>query len=203
MRTYRLAGLGCLLLLTALGCGGAGGGSATEGKLTTASASAPGPAATFLPTGGCASREGAAGDTKDFHEVPCTSERAVARVLVRRVGATAKGAAVDCPLPTDFVLYVASAGGGGAPGYACMRNLEPPHPGDPGQGGGPYTVVGDCVYAAGVDEVRETACDGSGARAPQYRVVSAAPSRAGCPASTALYVQLTGGQGPVGCARRT
>ncbi|MFI6469335.1 hypothetical protein ACIBL5_03570 [Streptomyces sp. NPDC050516] len=164
----------------------------------------------FLATGGCASREGAVGDTKDFHEVPCTSERAVAKVLARRDGAVPKGAAVDCPLYTDFVLYVAesvpsaaaSGDGSVSRGYACMRNLESPHPGDPGMGGGPYTVVGDCVYAAGADQVKETACDGSGVRAPQYRVVSAVPSRAACPSSTALYVQLTGGQGVVGCARR-
>ncbi|MFD9633241.1 hypothetical protein [Streptomyces violascens] len=149
------------------------------------------------------------GDTKDFHEVPCTSERAVAKVLARRNGAAAKGAAVDCPLYTDFVLYVsesvpsaaASGEGSVSRGYACMRNLEPPHPGDPGMGGGPYTVVGDCVYAAGEDQVKETACDGSGPHAPQYRVASAVPARAGCPSWTTLYVQLTGPQGEVGCAR--
>lgn len=150
------------------------------------------------------------GDTKDFHEVPCTSERAVAKVLARRSGPVAKGAAVDCPLYTDFVLYVAesvpsaaaSGDGSVSRGYACMRNLEAPHPGDPGMGGGPYTVVGDCVYAAGADQVKETACDGSGVRAPQYRVVSAVAGRAECPSSTRLYVQLTGEQGAVGCARR-
>ncbi|MGW1869218.1 hypothetical protein ACWCPS_27115 [Streptomyces mauvecolor] len=142
--------------------------------------------------------------------MPCTSERAVAKVLARRNGPVAKGATVDCPLYTDFVLYVsesvpsaaASGEGSVSRGYACMRNLEQPHPGDPGMGGGPYTVVGDCVYAAAEDQVRETPCDGSGAHAPQYRVVSAVATRPECPSSTRLYVQLTGNQGVVGCARR-
>ncbi|MEV0476471.1 hypothetical protein AB0I50_42455, partial [Streptomyces prunicolor] len=84
--------------------------------------------------------------------------------------------------------------------HACMRNLEPPHPGDPGGGGGPRTIVGDCVYGSGSGQVRETACDGSGQRKPQYKVVKAVLRRASCPASTALYVQL-GGEQPVGCAR--
>jgi hypothetical protein len=82
-----------------------------------------------------------------------------------------------------------------------MRNLESPHPGDPGGGGGPRTIVGDCVYGTGKGEVRETACDGSGEHAPQYEVTSAVARRAQCPPSTALYVQL-GGTTPVGCARR-
>ncbi|MCZ9346123.1 hypothetical protein NGM37_51245, partial [Streptomyces sp. TRM76130] len=58
-------------------------------------------------------------------------------------------------------------------GYACMRNLQPPHPGDPGSGGGPRTIVGDCVYEAGDGQVRETPCAGTGERAPQYKVVDA------------------------------
>jgi hypothetical protein len=31
-------------------------------------------------------------------------------------------------------------------GYACLRDLEPPHPGDPGGGGGPRGIPGDCLY---------------------------------------------------------
>lgn len=143
--------------------------------------------------------------TAGFTEVPCTSERAAARVVARYDGSIADGPL--CPGTTDFVLHISAqrtGGGTGAKtiprGYACMRNLEPPHPGDPGGGGGPRTIVGDCVYGSGRGQVRETACDGSGKRKPQYKVVRAVTSRAGCPASTALYVQL-GGERPVGCAR--
>ncbi|GGJ17066.1 hypothetical protein GCM10010121_029820 [Streptomyces brasiliensis] len=48
---------------------------------------------------------------------------------------------------------------------------------------------------------RDTECDGSGERRPQYRVTKAVASRTKCPASTALYGQL-GGKTPVGCAQR-
>jgi hypothetical protein len=133
-----------------------------------------------------------------FTEVPCTSERAAARVVARYDGAPAQGPA--CPATTDFVLHI-SPSGPVRRGYACMRNLEPPHPGDPGGGGGPRTIVGDCVYGAGRGEVRETACDGTGGHAPEDRVTSAVTRRAECPPSTALYVQR-GGSPPVGCARR-
>ncbi|MFK8906289.1 hypothetical protein [Streptomyces sp. YS-3] len=173
------------LLLT--GCRQDPGGAAVP-----ASSVPPSYGATFLGAGDCAAR----GHT--FREVPCTSERAVARVLARREGTRAAGAA-GCPADTDFVLYI---GGEGASGYACMRNLEAPHPGDPGMGGGPYTVVGDCVYHAGPDLVKETPCDGSGSHPAEFEVTSAVPRRPDCPASTALYVQLPGGGDRVGCARR-
>ncbi|MFJ9035681.1 hypothetical protein ACIRF8_03705 [Streptomyces sp. NPDC102406] len=158
--------------------------------------------AVFLAVGECGSR----GRTS-FDEVPCGSESAVARVAARFEGGATVGPA--CPPRTDFVLHISedrpasdeNGDGTVARGYACMRNLEEPHPGDPGAGGGPRTIVGDCVYTAGEGRVRETACDGSGERAPQYRVRSAVPARPDCPASTALYVAL-GGSFPVGCAVR-
>ncbi|WP_369213746.1 hypothetical protein [Streptomyces flavofungini] len=156
----------------------------------------------FLAEDECSSRGRAA-----FTEVPCTSERAAARVLARHGGRARQGPM--CPARTDFVLHISESGAsadedgdGVVPrGYACMRNLEPPHPGDPGGGGGPRTVVGDCVYEAGPGRVRETACDGSGRRSPEYRVTSATGSRARCGPATELYVEL-GGARPVGCAER-
>ncbi|MEV0091681.1 hypothetical protein [Streptomyces sp. NPDC050738] len=166
--------------------------------------------ATFLGTQECSSRG------KDFREVSCTSEKAYARVLVRYEGSRTTGPA--CPGPTDFVLYIAETtpalaeGANAAPdasatpspvarGYACMRTLEPPHPGDPGKGGGPRTVVGDCVYNAGKGQVKETACDGAGETQPEFKVMTSVARRALCPPTTKLYVQL-GGTKPVGCARR-
>ncbi|MEV0252901.1 hypothetical protein AB0H82_01300 [Streptomyces sp. NPDC050732] len=156
----------------------------------------------FLALGDCGSR-----GRETATEVPCTSERAVARVVARHDGTAWQGPA--CPPRTDFVLHISESrpavdedGDGAVPrGYACMRNLEPPHPGDPGGGGGPRTLVGDCVYGAGRGEVRETACDGSGERRPEYRVTSAVPDRTACPAATRLYVTLDGKR-PVGCAVR-
>ncbi|WAU79537.1 hypothetical protein O1Q96_07120 [Streptomyces sp. Qhu-G9] len=143
---------------------------------------------------------------ESFTEVPCTSEKAAARVVARHDGKAGEGP--PCPATTDFVLHISEQrpsadedGDGAVPqGYACMRSLEAPHPGDPGGGGGPRTIVGDCVHSAGAGEVRETACDGSGEKSPEYEVTAAVEKRGECPASTALYVQL-GGAEPVGCAR--
>ncbi|MGW4562063.1 hypothetical protein ACWEN3_06505 [Streptomyces sp. NPDC004561] len=192
------AGAACLLLAALLtGCQGPADAPVGSARPTPVATSGYG--AEFLGVGECSSF-----GTTNFTEVPCASERAAARVVARYDGASADGPL--CPATTDFVLHISAqraAGGVGAipQGYACMRNLEPPHPGDPGAGGGPRTIPGDCVYTSGAGQVRETACDGSGRHKPQYRITSAVAVRADCPASAALYVQL-GGRQPVGCARR-
>nr|WP_320778052.1 hypothetical protein [Streptomyces sp. CRN 30] len=157
--------------------------------------------AVFLGAGECSSF-----GTTSFTEVSCAGERAFARVVARHDGEVSAGQ--PCPATTDFVLHISESGalhdedGDGriAQGYACMRRLQPPHPGDPGGGGGPRTIVGDCVYGAGRGEVRETACDGGGGHAPEYRVTRAVTARSECPEPTTLYVEL-GGREPVGCAR--
>ncbi|MFI6404410.1 hypothetical protein [Streptomyces sp. NPDC050548] len=200
------AGAVCALLAALLaGCSSANGSDAGDGRLgskaSTSSTTQPaGYGAVFLAVDECSSF-----GTTSFTEVPCTSERAAARVIARYDGDVSSGPV--CPATTDFVLHISAQGTSGTgrdsavpKGYACMRNLEPPHPGDPGGGGGPRTIVGDCVYGSGSGQVRETACDGSGRKKPQYKVVKAVLKRASCPASTALYVQL-GGSRPVGCAR--
>ena len=146
--------------------------------------------------------------TTSFREVPCAGERAAARVVARHDDRVGQGPL--CPPTTDFVLHISEStgeqdgydedGDGSVPqGYACMRGLQPPHPGDPGGGGGPRTIVGDCVYGAGRGEVRETACDGRGQHDPEYEVTTAVDTRTRCPAPTNLYVRL-GGERPVGCA---
>lgn len=208
---------GLLVLLGALltGCQSPSGGVAEDGRLgesttgrtgeTVTVSPAPtrpsGYGAVFLAVGECSSF-----GTTSFTEVPCTGERAAARVVARHDGTVRDGP--RCPEATDFVLHISEQrpasdedGDGAVPqGYACMRNLQPPHPGDPGGGGGPRTIVGDCVYGSGYGQVRETACDGTGRREPQFKVVRAVAERAECPGPTALYVRL-GGKRPVGCAR--
>jgi hypothetical protein len=202
------------LLLTAcqlLSSDDGSGGSAPTTARTPPSSLAPvsGSGPLFLAVDECSSF-----GTTSFTEVPCASERAAARVVARHDGTVPQGP--PCPATTDFVLHISESrpapgadedGDGSVPqGYACMRKLQPPHPGDPGGGGGPRTIVGDCVYGAGRGEVRETACDtdadgdGDGGPAPEYRVTAAVEKRTQCPVSTDLYVQL-GGSRPVGCAR--
>ncbi|MER5882635.1 hypothetical protein ABT160_02280 [Streptomyces sp. NPDC001941] len=200
MRGRDVMGVVCAVLLAGGGvaCQRAadGGGGATPGP---SGSSSPGYGAVFLDAGEC----GTAGP--EYREVPCGSEKAAAKVLARHAGApAADDHGASCPAPTDFVLHVTGAGAR-ARGYACMRNLEPPHPGDPGRGGGPRTRVGDCVRRAGAGRVEETACDGPAGGAPRYEVVAAVRSRAGCPSATDLFVDLgpvLGGSSPVGCARR-
>ncbi|MFE6283315.1 hypothetical protein [Streptomyces sp. NPDC057877] len=160
----------------------------------------PGYGAVFLGIDECSSF-----GTTSFTEVPCASERAAARVVARHAGTEDDGP--PCPARTDFVLHISERrpasdedGDGRVPGgYACMRSLQPPHPGDPGAGGGPRTIVGDCLHGSAEGQVRETACDGRGGRRPEYRVTEAVDHRARCPESTALYVHLDGAL-PVGCA---
>ncbi|MFJ9346746.1 hypothetical protein [Streptomyces sp. NPDC101237] len=200
MRSGRLAGVAVAVaaVLLSAGCRPSSTGKPASGARPTASRTASGYGARFLAVGECSSF-----GTVSFTEVPCAGERAAARVIARYDGTA--GAGTACPATTDFVLHIGAQGTGGAgaipPGYACMRALEPPHPGDPGGGGGPHTIVGDCVYGSGHGQVRETACDGSGRHRPQYKVVRAVTARDRCPASTALYVRLGGAQ-PVGCATR-
>ncbi|MER5256170.1 MULTISPECIES: hypothetical protein [unclassified Streptomyces] len=190
------------VLLGVTGCQKSSSPGSDSSDRKPSSSVSSGYGAVFLAVDECSSR-----GRETFTEVPCTSERAAARVIARYDGRVAEGPA--CPVRTDFVLHISENrpagdedGNGEVPrGYACMRNLEEPHPGDPGGGGGPRTVVGDCVYSARQGEVRETACDGSGAKAPEYRVTSAVSERALCPAATQLYVSLEGGK-PVGCAVR-
>lgn len=173
--------------------GGRGGQAALE-------RAEPGRSATFLGQGSCAGRGRTA-----FTELDCADERATASVLARYYGPREDGP--RCPDSTDFVLHITAVNTGtseseSAPeGYACMRNLRPPHPGDPGMGGGPLTVAGDCVYTERHGVVKETACDGSQGHAPEFRVDSTVRTRDDCPPSTDLYVQVGGGR-PVGCARR-
>jgi hypothetical protein len=183
------------------------GGTDPHGRLGAPSPSAAatrptGYGAVFLAVDECSSF-----GKVSFTEVPCASERAAALVVARHDGKASGGPL--CPPVTDFVLHISEqrpsadedGDGAVAQGYACMRSLQPPHPGDPGGGGGPRTIVGDCVYDAGRGKVRETACDGKGERKPQYKVAEAVTGRDRCPAGTALFVRLGDGDRPVGCAR--
>ncbi len=197
--------LSVLLAVLLTGCQGAAGEGSqddpTAGREVSPTARPSGYGAEFLAVDECSSF-----GATSFTEVPCTGERAAARVVARHDGTVGEGP--PCPGTTDFVLHISEQrpshdedGDGAIPqGYACMRTLQPPHPGDPGGGGGPRTIVGDCVYDSGGGQVRETACDGKGERKPEFEVTEAVATRADCAASTALYVQL-GGDNPVGCAR--
>lgn len=101
----------------------------------------------------------------------------------------------ECPPGTD-VLIEAQQGSVfegdimGLPQTWCLRNLEPPHPGDVGAGGGQF-LVGDCFYVSAGSEIVEVACDGSGTAAPEKRLLAIVGSTAECPAETTDPIELT------------
>ncbi|HEY5834454.1 LppU/SCO3897 family protein [Streptomyces sp.] len=119
--------------------------------------------------------------------VPCTDPAAFAKVLEREAFDATK--ASKCPkeaAKADKLVQLSRPGQGKDAGqvqYApvCLRNLRAPHPGDPGQGGGPNIVKGDCLVekrsyrlptTGSGTSTFETACAGTGADAPGYRVIA-------------------------------
>lgn len=202
MREKWCAGVVCAVLLAALttGCqaahgSGSGEGDGRLGEKAAASSSATtqpsGYGAVFLAVDECSSF-----GTTSFTEAPCTSERAAARVIARYDGDVSDGPA--CPATTDFVLHISAQGSSGAggdgvvpKGYACMRNLEPPHPGDPGGGAGPArsSVTVSTARAAGRSGRPRATVRGSGSRSTRWsRPCSGArvaPRRPPCTSSSA------------------
>lgn len=101
----------------------------------------------------------------------------------------------ECPPGTD-VLIEAQQGSVfegtivGLPETWCLRNLEPPHPGDLGMGGG-QLLAGDCFYVSAGNEIIEVACDGSGTGMPENRLLAVVESTGECPAETTDPIELT------------
>jgi hypothetical protein len=98
-----------------------------------------------------------------------------------------------CPAGTDELLPaeqgpVVDGDIASLPQTWCLRNLEPPHPGDPGMGGGEL-VEQDCIVdaAGAIDEVP---CDGRGPAPPQHRLVGVVDVAEACPPGTAEPIGL-------------
>jgi hypothetical protein len=87
-----------------------------------------------------------------YPEVACDDPRALAKVLSRYLVDVVPGLrSSECHDDTDLLvdmrksLAVLGEHTRADQGYACLRNLKPPHPSDPGRGGGARVRVGDCV----------------------------------------------------------
>jgi hypothetical protein len=98
-----------------------------------------------------------------------------------------------CPPGTDELLPaeqgpVVDGDIASLPQTWCLRSLEPPHPGDPGMGGGEL-VEQDCIVdaAGAIDEVP---CDGRGPAPPQHRLVGVVEVAEACPPGTVEPVEL-------------
>ncbi|MFJ2624503.1 hypothetical protein ACIO6T_13985 [Streptomyces sp. NPDC087532] len=107
------------------------------------------------------------GQPEAYREVSCKDPEAVAKVIDRAdIGISEPFSATSCSPHTDFAINVPVSLAlledrpVTGEGYACMRNLKPPHPGDTGGGGGPRIEVGDCVRGGSKtgDVVGEVAC---------------------------------------------
>jgi hypothetical protein len=153
------------------GCGKAGDDHPSDTARTTASVAPPTPSVNpsygeeFLAEGECAAPE--PGQKIVYREVPCDDPKAVAKVIDRidtgfpdPFGATSCSDNADFAVDVPVSMAILEDRPAFGEGYACMRNLKAPHPGDPGGGGGPRIEVGDCVHSAGKagSYVAEVAC---------------------------------------------
>jgi hypothetical protein len=123
--------------------------------------------------------------------VACSSPEAEARLLaVTSFGGSGAG---QCPLLTDDILPMVDA----VTEYGCLRRLTPPHPGDPGRGGG-ILRAGDCVADPGAGPPGQEAPCGS---ARDWATVAAtAVNRAHCtPPAVDFLTRPTNSSKPILC----
>nr|WP_229698966.1 hypothetical protein [Wenjunlia tyrosinilytica] len=134
-------------------------------------------------------RSSASEDTAFLAEVTCKDPEAFAKVVEREAFDVTKVSRCSKEAGNaDKLIQLSRLGKGKDAGklqYApvCLRNLAAPHPGDPGQGGGPNIIKGDCLVerksyglpgtgtGSGTSSF-ETACAGTGSEAPDYRVIA-------------------------------
>lgn len=145
-----------------------------------------------FPKGSCVAIDESAPDGDDaagMSTVSCKAPEAVAKVVEREpFDVTRITDCYDSASNADRILDITRLGTGKNAGrleYApvCLRNLTAPHPGDPGQGGGTNIIKGDCLQdrpsfglprsgmATSNTTTVETACAGTGADKPAYRVI--------------------------------
>jgi hypothetical protein len=102
----------------------------------------------------------------------------------------------ECPVGTDAMVearegLVSDNEIVGIPEIWCLRNLQPPHPGDGGMGGG-QLHPGDCFDIGGAGGITEMPCDGGGASGPEYRLLERVEGDASdCPAGATDPIELS------------
>jgi hypothetical protein len=100
-----------------------------------------------------------------------------------------------CPAGTDELVDaeqgpVVDGDVASLPQTWCLRNLDPPHPGDPGAGGGEL-MEQDCIAIGTAGDITEVACDGSGAAPPQHRLLAVTDAVDSCPPRTVDPIETT------------
>jgi hypothetical protein len=141
--------------------------------------------------GGCVKSAGVQGR---LEPAACSDPAAVGKVIGVVAGSFAPSAA-PCPDATDV------AGTSSYLQAVCVRNLQGPHPGDAGQGGG-VLRPGDCIVD--VDEYSfapdpEVACAAAEAA---YQVLAVVAETDRCVAGTQKVVEVKGSPRPKACAKR-
>jgi hypothetical protein len=141
-----------------------------------------------------------------FLQTDCDSADATAKIveMVRDAGAESSPL---CPAGTDLLVDgeqgpVVDGDIAAVPQTWCLRNLEAPHPGDPGQGGGEL-VPRDCFTVDAAGEISEAACDGRGRTAPEHRLLAIEERERDCPTETADPIELNSYPPRVLCAAST
>jgi hypothetical protein len=153
-------------------------------------------------------------DPGSYRQAGCDDDGATVEI-VAQVNADGPASPV-CPEGTDLVVdgLQGPIVDGDITGVAqtwCLRNLRPPHPGDPGMGGGEL-VVGDCFDVRPTGTVAEAACaapagDGDEGPAgdgdavvPRHRLVARAATASECPDATVEPIELNSTPAEVLCA---
>jgi hypothetical protein len=157
-----------------------------------------------LVRGGCAMPESDSAHT-DYVGVPCDDPRATVLVLDVTDPVESGPGEPRCPLGTDRLIEIytpplsqaspspqrSDDEAGEEPteepqvtDIGCVRNLYPPHPGDPGAGEG-QLVAGDCGYLTGDRMVAEAPCAGEADDPkPRFQVLGIYADPIDCPEGT-------------------
>jgi hypothetical protein len=130
---------------------------------------------------------------ESFLQAECDSAEATVEIIdmVRSEGA---GSSPVCPPGTDLLVDVeqgpvVDGDIAAVPQTWCLRNLEAPHPGDPGEGGGEL-VPDDCFAIDTAGEIGEVACDGAGRTPPQHQLLAIEDTAEACPTNTTDPIEL-------------
>lgn len=123
----------------------------------------------------------------------CDDQEATGEIIERVVGSETPP---FCPPGTDELVdaeqgMLVDGDIASLPQVWCLRNIDSPHPGDPGMGGG-EVLEQDCIDDA-VGRVREVPCDGTGGVQPRYRVLAVLTTTGGggCPPETIEPIDAT------------
>jgi hypothetical protein len=132
------------------------------------------------------------GEGDEMKSADCGSSEAFGRIIKLYRHKVIGFDELDCPADTDRFGRFGRTESGLSDMVGCIRNLAPPHPGDPGSGGG-ILRAGDCID--GPILLKEVACsvEASG------HLVGLVATASNCPPSTLDLITRNTGPRPVLC----